>query len=147
MFKKEPSANMKAMYSKKRESSIKKVQEAIETLRDQGLKVTKKALIELTGLSSGTFSQPHIKEILKLNKVCQYAPEKSKPESHSESKKLAGKNLKLKERIRTLENRLSESKQENSRKEEEILQLRGQYQKLLEFMEVSDLDIDKLNIF
>lgn len=48
------------------------IQDAINDIKEDGGIVTKKRLIELTGLSSATFSKPHVKELLKVNAVCQF---------------------------------------------------------------------------
>lgn len=53
-----------------------KVQAAIDQIQAEGRRVTRKELVRISGLSSGTFSQPHVKSILKSNRVCQFAPEK-----------------------------------------------------------------------
>lgn len=62
----------------------RKVQEAIDIiLKEEGV-VTKKKLLELTGLSPATFSKPHVKEVLKINKVCQFKTKNTIKKSHDE---------------------------------------------------------------
>lgn len=73
---KNPSDNMKKMYAARRTASLNKVQTAIDKIKEDGREVTKKELIALTGLSSAAFSQPHIKELLKKNEVCQFNPKR-----------------------------------------------------------------------
>ena len=56
-------------------TTINIIQCAIDGLKFEHVKVTKKNLIEITGLSPGTFSADYVKEILKANQVCQYDPQ------------------------------------------------------------------------
>lgn len=74
MAKRDVSPKMQAVYDARKEETLKKVQSAIDQLQANGEKVTKKRLAEVSGLSSGTFSKEHVKELLKENQVCQYAP-------------------------------------------------------------------------
>ena len=72
MISKKPSENMKKMYAQKRKATLDKIQSAIDEIQEDNRIVTKKELMELTGISSGTLSQQYVKELLKENKVCQY---------------------------------------------------------------------------
>lgn len=63
-------------YKARRQQTIDKVIEAIEYFNQIGKPVTKKDLLEYTSLSSGTFSQEYIKDILKQYQVCQYKDKK-----------------------------------------------------------------------
>jgi hypothetical protein len=72
MISKTPSDNMKKMYSEKRNSTIKSIQDAIDDIKEDNRIVTKKELMTLTDISSGTFSQEYVKELLKENRVCQF---------------------------------------------------------------------------
>lgn len=74
MAKRDVSPKMQAVYDARKEETLKKVQSAIDQIQANGEKVTKKRLAEVSGLSSGTFSKKHVKELLKENQVCQYAP-------------------------------------------------------------------------
>lgn len=60
------------MYKTKQKNTLILIQDAINTINEDNRIVTKKELMELTGLSSGTFSKDYIKELLKENCVCQY---------------------------------------------------------------------------
>lgn len=57
-------------------TTLKKINEAIDTLEMQGAKVTRKAILQLTGLSSATLSKEHARNLLQQRKVCQYADRK-----------------------------------------------------------------------
>lgn len=71
---KQPSENMQRMYAAKREKTLALIQGAIDEIEEDHRIVTKKELMALTGLSSGTFSQQHVKELLAKNQVCQFRP-------------------------------------------------------------------------
>ncbi|MGK5651979.1 DUF6262 family protein [Brevibacillus formosus] len=63
---------LKERQQSKRLETIKKIQEAIDDIKQDGSVVTKKRLMELTGLSNSTFSKDHVIEVLRINKVCQF---------------------------------------------------------------------------
>ena len=67
-MKRTPSDNMQAMYAAKRNETINKISSAIQEIEDDNRIVTKKELISLTGLSSGTFSKPYVLELLKIKR-------------------------------------------------------------------------------
>ena len=69
---KQPSENMQRMYAAKREKTLALIQGAIDEIEEDHSLVTKKGLVALTGLSAGTFSQRHVKELLAKNRVCQF---------------------------------------------------------------------------
>lgn len=71
-MRKTPSKNMQKMYSDKKTNTLQKIQEAIDSIKEDNKIVTKKELISITNLSSGTFSKPYVLELLKKNKVCQF---------------------------------------------------------------------------
>lgn len=64
--------NLKEKQEKQKLDTINKIQNAIDVIQEEGGIVTKKKLIEMTSLSNATFSKPHVKEVLKANKVCQF---------------------------------------------------------------------------
>lgn len=64
--------NLKEKQEKQKLDTINKIQNSIDIIQEEGGIVTKKKLIEMTGLSNATFSKPHVKDVLKANKVCQF---------------------------------------------------------------------------
>lgn len=55
-----------------RQETLNKIQNAIDEIKAEGGLVTTKKLIERTGLSRSTFSKNHVKELLRMNRVCQF---------------------------------------------------------------------------
>ena len=55
-----------------RKNTLSVIQNAIDELNILHEEVTKSKLMEMTGLSSATFSKEHVKALLKENKVCQF---------------------------------------------------------------------------
>ena len=55
-----------------RKNTLSVIQNAIDELKFLDEEVTKAKLMEMTGLSSATFSKEHVKALLKENKVCQF---------------------------------------------------------------------------
>lgn len=159
-FKNKTSENMQKMYADKRASSTQKVQEAINFIQGENREVTKKELMELTGLSSGTFSQAHIKAILEKNQVCQFKPlkkisiEEKRAETQSEiierlSKQIKKQESKLQDYDIILEKKINDCKklkEENKKLDHEYRLLRGKYQELLEYIEILGGDLSKFNI-
>ena len=72
MGKRDIPVNLKELQNAKRQKTLSKIQEAIDEIQEDNDIVNKKKLLELTGLSSATFSKPHVLQLLKQNKVCQY---------------------------------------------------------------------------
>lgn len=99
-------------YNARREQSIKKVEEAIAFLKAIGQPVTKKALLEKTGLSSGTFSKDYIIEVLKKNEVCQFKDTKKVRQDRVE-KSLSQTNNKLQYEVERLKSKLKDRDIEN----------------------------------
>ena len=151
---------MQEMYSSKRNSTLDKIQSAIDFIKDESRIVTKKELMELTGLSSGTFSAPHVIELLKENAVCQFAPklridiEKQKTEKSKEKEiaQLLSENAKLLSKIQDLSLMLDSKaqkiqaleKESESLKDENAL-LRGKCQLYLEKLEALGVNSHKLS--
>ncbi|WP_210470334.1 DUF6262 family protein [Sporosarcina sp. 6E9] len=82
MKKRDIPAGLKELQMAKRAETANKVQEAIDDIQNDGGVVTKKRLIELTGLSNSTFSKDHVLKVLKVNKVCQFKVSKKKEIDH-----------------------------------------------------------------
>ena len=147
---KQPSENMQRMYAAKREKTLALIQGAIDEIEEDHRIVTKKELMALTGLSSGTFSQQHVKELLAKNRVCQFKPtDKVSQEGRRELNKdaeitrLSRELQRAQSRLQDLDIALDKSrkqsrklKEENAELQQQLLLLRGKYQQLLEYLEV-----------
>lgn len=155
---------MEKSYEERRKQTLETVQKAIDELKNEGQKVTKKALMEKTGLSTGTFSKDHVKALLKANRVCQYAPDAKK--RHAQ-KAAATKNaqsfasfqmpLKSGESVKVLGSEMDEAiddftkslMKENEELRKEIMEkelqyqhLRGKYDAVSQLLKESVLNID-----
>lgn len=157
MINKKPSGNMKKMYTEKREATLKKIQDAIDEIHDDRRIVTKKELITITGISSGTFSQEHVKDLLEQNKVCQFRDkkkiniEKTKQLQDSNIVELNKENQRLLSKIQDFELSLEYSNNKNikliekyEKLEYEHRLLKGKYQQLLEYLDALGADLDFL---
>ena len=147
---KQPSENMQRMYAAKCEKTLALIQGAIDEIEEDHRIVTKKELMALTGLSSGTFSQQHVKELLAKNRVCQFKPTgKVSQEGRRELNKdaeitrLSRELQRAQSRLQDLDIALDKSrkqsrklKEENAELQQQLLLLRGKYQQLLEYLEV-----------
>lgn len=152
---KQPSENMQRMYAAKREKTLALIQGAIDEIEEDHRIVTKKELMALTGLSSGTFSQQHVKELLAKNRVCQFKPTgKLSQEGRRELNKdaeitrLSRELQRAQSRLQDLDIALDKSrkqsrklKEENAELQRQLLLLRGKYQQLLEYLEVLGSDL------
>ena len=152
---KQPSENMQRMYAAKREKTLALIQGSIDEIEEDHSIVTKKDLMALTGLSSGTFSQQHDKELLAKNRVCQFKPTgKVSQEGRRELNKdaeitrLSRELQRAQSRLQDLDIALDKSrkqsrklKEENAELQQQLLLLRGKYQQLLEYLEVLGSDL------
>ena len=148
---KQPSENMQRMYAAKREKTLALIQGAIDEIEEDHRIVTKKELMALTGLSSGTFSQQHVKELLAKNRVCQFKPTgKVSQEGRRELNKdaeitrLSRELQRAQSRLQDLDKSRKQSrklKEENAELQQQLLLLRGKYQQLLEYLEVLGSDL------
>lgn len=149
-----PSKNMQQMYAEKRKKTLEKIQNAIDFIQEDHRIVTKKELMEITKLSSGTFSQNYVKELLMKNKVCQYRETKhlkeDKKKKVEEKTALAlQKDLnKANATIMDYELTVNTLKEKQQKMQEEYDQLnynykllRGKYQQILEYVDAAGLDI------
>ena len=143
-----PTENMRQMYESRRLDTLRKIDEAITDLQEMGQIVTKQALMKRTGLSSATFSKPHVKELLERRAVCQYAErtvilqEKAEREGRKEADRLRRENDRLRNKNRNLEDEVTHLRRmlekrmmENANLRGETERLRGKYQLCLERME------------
>jgi chromosome segregation ATPase len=151
------SENMKKMYEEKRAATIIKIQEAIDEIKEDRRIVTKKELMDLTGLSSGTFSQDHVKELLKSNEVCQYRNrrkvrsevlEKNKSQKIDDliigNEKLTSKIQDYELALERLNNKYDKLNSKHIELESEHQLLRGKYQQLLEYLDAMGADLGSL---
>lgn len=154
-MKKTPSKNMQAMYDAKRSETLQKISDAIREIEDDHRIVTKKELISLTGLSSGTFSKPYVLELLKEKKVCQFRDkrvvlsEKKDKLSIEVISDLSKENDKLKSQIEKLDLQISKLSKRLSEKESDYAELKkdyellkGRYQILLEKLDILGEKLD-----
>jgi hypothetical protein len=72
-----------------KQQTIKKVQCAIDDLKDEGYLIGIKHLVERTGLSRSVFRKPHVQKILKENKIGIYKESKTVPKSNEDYRILA----------------------------------------------------------
>jgi len=154
---KRTSENMKKMYLDKRAATLAKIQAAIDEIKEDHRIVTKKELMDLTGLSSGTFSQDHVKELLKTNEVCQFRNRKKVRSEILEKNKenkiddLIIKNQKMASKMQDYELALERAnikyeKLVSGYKELEFEHqlLRGKYQQLLEYLDAMGTNLSNL---
>lgn len=158
MISKKPSENMKKMYSQKRQSTLDKIQKAIDEIQEDNRIVTKKELMDITGISSGTFSQEYVKELLKTNKVCQFREtitasiDKKKKKLEEESMlALKKENQKLISKMQDFEivmeqnnKKYNKLKDDYSKLESEHKLLKGKYQQLLEYLDALGANLENL---
>lgn len=158
MISKKPSENMKKMYAQKRKATLDKIQSAIDEIQEDNRIVTKKELMELTGISSGTLSQQYVKELLKENKVCQYretitidnADKKKKLEEKSilslqkENQKLISKMQDFEIVIEKNDKKYRELQTNYNNLDREYKLLKGKYQQLLEYLEALGANLENL---
>ncbi len=154
---KQPSENMQNMYAEKKAHTLQLIQAAIDEIQEDNRIVTKKELMSITGLSSGTFSRDYVKELLQRNQVCQYRSVASIAEEKREQNKAAttGELLtriqKAESKIQSLKIALEKEssdkkryKAEYDKVNKENILLRGKYQQLLEYLEVLGADLSQL---
>lgn len=148
---------MQKMYSKKRQTTLNKIQDAINAIQDDNRIVTKRELLELTKISSGTFSQEYVKELLKENQVCQFrnvkvvASEKREKLQQKNYDDLAVENQKLVSKMQDFEivmernyKKYTKLKNDYDKLESEHKLLKGKYQQLLEYLDALGANLDSL---
>lgn len=154
---KRTSEKMQQMYLEKRAATLSKIQVAIDEMKDDHRIVTKKDLMDMTGLSSGTFSQDHVKDLLKRNEVCQYR-NRSKVRSETleknkdrkiddlliENQRLTSKIQDYEIALDRLNTKYDKLNSEYKKMEFEHQLLRGKYQQLLEYLDAMGTDLSAL---
>lgn len=157
MTTKRTSENMKKMYATRKQATLKIIQDAINEIQEDNRIVTKKELMQLTSLSSGTFSQPHVKELLKSNQVCQFQDRKAiKSEQNKITQEenmliLLKENQKLISKMQDFEivlehnnQKYNQLKDNYEKLEYEHKLLKGKYQQLLEYLDALGANLDFL---
>lgn len=151
-----PTPGMQKMYAEKKQITLSKIEACIDEMREWGEEVTKKRIIERTGISSGTLSKPYVLDLLRRKEVCQFKPiAKTKSSSSPRIEKELSKRIK---EIEVLEHKLSDSQdmvitlrdriitkeKEISSLKDTIAHLRGQQQLLLERLDSSNVGIGNI---
>ncbi len=126
-----------------RQSTLDRIQSAINELNDEGYLITTKLLIERTGLARSTFSKPHVQELLKFSKIGKYKDtktiEKSNDNPQNTILRLENDLIKSKKTTEKLQQELSRKNNRISRLEEKLNDtteecqlLRGQFHLLMQ---------------
>ena len=148
------SENMILYTESLKQNTIQKVQNAIDIIKSVGNKVTRKELLQLSGVSNSVLSKLYIKDLLKMNQVLMYEPKiKLTPTKYDHINVLqkqlnnALRNNEILEhkssdancKIEAIENKYKEISRDN-----EIL--RGKVQLLLEFIQRNIDDLENSSI-
>ncbi len=148
MAKREIPNTLKEKQEKNRLETINKVQEAIDDIKQDGGIVTRKLLLEKTGLSNSTFSKPHVKDVLEANRVCQFA---TKKKVLSTSKEDVTKNLykeieKLKRENNILTSKLQDKEIKAKAYKQDYVNLSNDYAMLLSKLHLVMKKVDEYGI-
>lgn len=148
MAKREIPNTLKEKQEKNRLETINKVQEAIDDIKQDGGIVTRKLLLEKTGLSNSTFSKPHVKDVLEANRVCQFA---TKKKMLSTSKEDVIKNLykeieKLKRENNILTSKLQDKEIKANAYKQDYTDLSNDYAMLLSKLHLVMKKVDEYGI-
>lgn len=142
--------NLKELQKAKRIATINKIQEAIDDIKHDGGVVTKKRLIDLTNLSSATFSKSHVLEVLKANEVCQFKntikKEGNIKEEHIEQlakkiKKLEREKNLLMSKLQDKDIAINKYKVDYHNLNENYMLILGKLHSLMKKIEILDIDI------
>lgn len=156
--KREPSAQMKEMYARKREETLKRIEASIRDMKEYGEPVTKKLIMERAGVSSGTLSKPYVLDLLKKEKVCQFQEltilgSQGARDTLRELSSVAKENSRLKNRIDSQNSLISMLKDQKAKIAEELKAvkdenalLRGQRQLLLERMDNAGIPLGNIEL-
>lgn len=143
--------------NKRRTHTLELIQSAIDDIKAEQSIVTKKKLMDATGLSSGTFSQPYVKKLLEKNKVCQYRETNIiAPSSQNNSRKQGmielEKMIQQKEsiiqdyelHIESLNKKIKKATDNYTKISAEYELLSGKYQQLLEYLDALGGDLSSI---
>lgn len=148
MVKREIPNTLKEKQEQNRLETINKVQEAIDDIKQDGGIVTRKLLLEKTGLSNSTFSKPHVKDVLEANRVCQFA---TKKKVLSVAKEDVTKNLykeieKLKRENNILASKLQDKEIKAKSYKQDYVELSNNYAMLLSKLHLVMKKVDEYGI-
>lgn len=115
----------------RRAETLRTIQNAIDTLKEEGTIVTKKLLIELSGYSASTFSKPHVKELLERNEVCQFRKRVTVQGKQNLDEKLKRQNERLQKKCNLLEDKLLEKDIRLTKLEEDLEEEKEKNKRLL----------------
>lgn len=142
--------SLKDLQSSKRLTTVKKVQDAINDITEDGGVVTKKRLIELTGLSNSTFSKPHVISVLKANEVCQFKKSKIKETAaenlvisrlYKEIEQLQNDKQLLQAKLQDKDIAITKIKKEHQELGDNYAMILGKIHLLMKRIEILDIDI------
>ena len=149
-----PSTGQIEHYKKRREETLSLIREVVTDLEQTGTPVTRKNLRKYTGLSDGTFSLPHVKELLKELKVCQFSERKTVDAPNpiasemtavcAERDRLLKKTQVLERTIGIQKDSLEKLKETNEQLSHEVLLLRGKFQQAMELLDLKGEDLKQL---
>ena len=116
-----------------RQATLSKIQGAIDELRENSEEVTKKRLIEITGLAASTFSKDHVKNLLQSNEVCQYKPRVTSEQNAQEliQKHFAASSDQKDKEIASLKQKLAKATLDADTLKGKYNELDAQYKRLL----------------
>lgn len=116
-----------------RQVTLKKIQAAIDELRENSEEVTKKRLIEITGLAASTFSKNHVKDLLQSNEVCQFKPRVTSEQNAQDliQKHYAASSDQKDKEIALLKQKLAKAILDADALKEKYTELDDQYKRLL----------------
>lgn len=126
---------MKEKQESLRQKTLEKVEEAINDLQKEAYEITTKLLLERTGSSRSTFSNPHLVQLLKEKRVDRFKGIKKLSDEdlihvnanlQKEIKKLENENMKLKTELDKEIQKNIKMQVGMAEKEDEIQTLRGQ---------------------
>ncbi len=123
--------SLKDKQEEMKRNTINNIQEAIDTIQEEGGIVTKKKLIEYTGLSNATFSKPHVKQLLEINRVCQYRESKKITRTNNDIKQDIEVVNRLNKKIAMLESKVHDKEIVISKIKSEYEALNTNYELLL----------------
>ena len=137
---------------RKKNETIKKVQEAIDLMKAQGRRITRKQLLQESGVSNAVLSKPYIKEVFEQNLVLMYEKKatlakvgepkyvsllKENDKLRKQIQKIEHKSLEYEIIINNKETYLKDAKQEYDVLNTKYERLLGKWQKLLEHVKRS----------
>ena len=156
-MKREPTAAMKKMYEDKKHDTLNRIRNAIRSMKEWDEPVTKSRIMEISGVSSGTLSKPYVLDLLKQERVCQFAEpsEESAVQNYykrnysslaKEYKALKGEMEKRNMQIAAIKNQKDRLERELKSSKEINARLRGQRQMLLERLDSLGISIGNIKL-